>query len=88
MEPILRIARLLFLLFRRRVLVLMGTVLFGVFMILRLDFRGMLIGVGMVMKMPVGMGMSMLVGMDTLFVLMLMVMRMLMFMGMQVLEFR
>jgi hypothetical protein len=76
----------MFLFFRRRVPVLMGTVIFGVLMVLHLDFSGMLTGV--LMKVPVGMDMSMLVGVNNLFMLMLMVMRMGMFVGMQVLVFR
>ena len=77
----------LFPFFLRRVLVFMGTVLLGVAMGMHLDINGMLVGVGMFVKVPVGMGVGMFVGVNTRFMLMLMVMRMGMFVGMQVLVF-
>ena len=71
----------------RRVLVLMGTVLLGVAMGMHLDINGMLVGVGMFVKVPVGMGVGMFVGVNTRFMLMLMVMRMGVIVGMQVFVF-
>jgi hypothetical protein len=77
----------MFLLIMGRVLMLMSTVLPGVTMVMHMDISGMLMDMGMLMKMLMGVGVSVLVGVNDLFMLMLMVMRMSMFVGMQVLVF-
>lgn len=76
-----------FLFFMGRVHMLMGTMFPGVFVIMHMDIRGMLVGVRMLVDVLMRVGVRVLMGVHHISMLVLMVVIVGVFVGMQVLVF-